>query len=394
MNYFQLFDLVMPLPFFGPNINKMKEKGDVEGLIKELGNKDVKVRIDAVKALAELKYTRGLIAALKNDHNEVRIEAILALESIDEPEASDALIDVLYTEEVEAVWLKAFEAVIKTLQAAVTKSSSVMEKAAAMLESIGVELLKSGRDKFALKCFEKAAQISPEKETFGSIGVVLTDYGQHEEALNYFEKCIAMDPNDARGWGGKGIALFRLGRIEEAMNCCKKALEIDPTLKGARDTLGAIYYSKGDLDAMVSLARETLRYAPGDIKAHIMLSEALALSGKLLEAEQVTKEALALLNQMEFLNAEDLSQVHQQLGIIYVMRGYPQKALEEFKEAVRSNSRDQWGYKLLDALSILNMMEKIMEGTPLERRARLLGLAEKRARTYSSLAEWEAEWRE
>jgi stage III sporulation protein SpoIIIAA len=51
----------------------MEEKGDVEGLIKELRNKDVKVRIDVVKALGELKYTRGLIVALKNDHPEVRI---------------------------------------------------------------------------------------------------------------------------------------------------------------------------------------------------------------------------------------------------------------------------------------------------------------------------------
>jgi Flp pilus assembly protein TadD len=37
-----------------------------------------------------------------------------------------------------------------------------------------------------------------------------------EEALKYFEKYIEIDPNDARGWGGKGIALSNLGRDDEA----------------------------------------------------------------------------------------------------------------------------------------------------------------------------------
>ena len=40
------------------------------------------------------------------------------------------------------------------------------------------------------------------------------------------------------------------------------------------------------------------------------------------------------------------------------------------------------GFKLLDACLILDMMGMAMEGTPLERRAKLLGFAPQRARTY------------
>jgi len=376
------------MPLFGPNINKKKEKRDIEGLIKELQNKDFRVRVDVVKALSEIKNTKGLIAALKNDNPEIRAQAISALETIGEAEGDDALLDFLHTEEVDWVWQKAFEAIIKPLQAAIAKTSSAIDDSRKILESIGMELLKGGKSKFALKCFEKAVKISPEKETLGSIGVVLIDYGLYEDALKYFERAIQIDPNDARGWGGKGIALSKLGQIDEAMSCCKRALELDPGLKGARDTLGAIYYRKGDLENMALLARETLRYAPEDIKAHIMLSEALALSGKLSEAEQVAQEALTILNHMESLNPEDLSQVHQQLGEIYIMRGHREKALSEFEQAAQVLPRDEWTSTILESCLILDMLGILLRGGPLERRARLLALTEKQsARGYASYQE-------
>lgn len=364
---------------FGPNIKKMKEKGDIEGLIKELKNKDPKVRIEVVKALGELKHTKGLIEALKNDDPQVRVEAVLALD--EEPEAIESVVDILTTDKVEAVWRKAFEVLNKF----------GIEDEEVWIH-IAMELLKNKRYQNALMCFEKAIEINPDKEVFGSISVALIDHERYEDALKYFEMVIEIDPNDARGWGGKGIALANLNRDEEAINCCRKALEIDPKLKGARDTLCSIYYKNGDYEAMASIAQETLQFAPEDIKVHIMLSEALALSSKLVEAE--AKKAFEFLYEKDYLKPEELSMVHQQLGIIYAMRGHREKAIEHFKEAVRANQRDQWNYKLLDAYLLLDMMGAAMEGTPLERRARLLGYAEKRPRTYSSLAEWEAQWRE
>ena len=354
------------MPLFGPNIKKMKEKKDIEGLIKELKNKDPKVRIEVVKALSELKHAKGLIEALKNDDPRVRVEAILAL--ADEPGAIEPIVDILITDKVEAVWQKAFEVL--------SKFGIENER---IWTHIAMELLKNKRYQNALMCFEKAIEIKPDKENLGSIGVTLIDHGRYEDALEYFERFTEIDPNDARGWGGKGIALSGLNREEEALSCCKKALEIDPKLKVVRDALAAIYYKKGSYEALASFAQETLKFFPEDTKARIMLSEALALSNKLVEAESEAKKALEFLYQSESLNPEDLSMVHQQLGIIYTMRGHREKAIEEFKEAIRANRSDTWLHKLFSAYIILDMTGAAMTGTPLERRNRLFALAKKRS---------------
>jgi tetratricopeptide (TPR) repeat protein len=371
------------MPLFGPNIKRMEQRGDIEGLVKELKNRDPKVRIEATKALSELKHVGGLIEASKNDNSEVRFEAVSALENVDETEAAlAAVIDVLTTDENETVWQRAFEAL---------SGSIVGEKWDIWASNVAMELLKKKRYQKAITCFEKAIEINQDKETIGSIGVTLIDYERYEEALKYFERYIEKDPNDARGWGGKGLALSNLNQNEEAINCCKKALEIDPKLKGARDTLSGCYYKKGDLEAYASLARQTLQFAPEDIQARLMLSEALALSNRLAEAESEAQKTLELVYEKEYAEPKDLGMIHQQLGIIYVMRGHGEKAMDEFKKAVQANQRDQWGYKLLDAYLILNMMGSAMDGTPLERRGKLLGYAAQRAKTYSTYAQWEAE---
>lgn len=356
------------MSLFGPNIKKMKEKMDIGGLIKELKNKDPRVRIQATKAIGDLKHIEGLIEASKNDNPEVRIESILALQNARDQKVMQVLIDVLTKDRVEAVWRKAFDAL-----------GGFNTADEATWAQIGGELLKDGRYQNALTCFAKAMEIKPDRDTILSLSVGLLDHSRYEDALQYFEKLLEIDPNDARGWGGKSIALSNLNRGEEAVNCCKKALEIEPTLKGARDTLGAIYYGKGEYKALASLAQETLELEPKDTKARLMLSEALALTGKLIEAESEAEKALEFLHQSEYLKPEDTSVVHQQLGIVYAMRGFKDKSLEEFQKAVDAQPTDEWSHELLESYKILNIIGVAMKGTPIDRRNRLFSLTQKRS---------------
>jgi len=77
------------MPIFGPDIEKMKEKRDINGLVRALSN--AKVRNEAIKALVELKSKEGLIKALNSDNAEVRIEVAEALKDVGDPYGLEVL---------------------------------------------------------------------------------------------------------------------------------------------------------------------------------------------------------------------------------------------------------------------------------------------------------------
>jgi len=78
------------MPLFGlfgpPNVEKLKAKSDVKGLIKALGyEKDSRVRRDAAGALGKIGDARAvepLIAALKDEDKDVRTAAARVLGQI------------------------------------------------------------------------------------------------------------------------------------------------------------------------------------------------------------------------------------------------------------------------------------------------------------------------
>ena len=89
------------MPLFGPpNVEKLKAKRDVKGLIKALGyQEDDEIRSRAAAALGEIGDTRAvepLIAALKDSRYSVGQQAALALGSMRDARAVMALIGTLH----------------------------------------------------------------------------------------------------------------------------------------------------------------------------------------------------------------------------------------------------------------------------------------------------------
>lgn len=370
------------MSLFGPNIKKMKERKDVEGLIKELNtNNDLKVRIEVVKALRELKYSNGLMNALKNDNLEVRVEAISALDSIDKTEAAKALVDILLTESIEVVWQRAFKS-FSTFNIGDMRTIWIR---------IATELLKNKTYQHALICFGKVEEISPDKETIGAIGGALMDYGKYEDALPYFKKLLNIAPEDERGWGGIASCLLGLKKYEEALNYAKKAIDINPKNLGVRNILSSIYLKREEYEELALLSRGTLQINSKELKAYVTLSEALSFLGKMNEALSELKKALEVVHQQEWIKPEDLNIIHHQLGIVYAMKGERDKALSHFQEALGALPNDEWARQLKESYKILDIIGLALKGTPEERRGRLLGLTsqrtEARERGYNNATE-------
>lgn len=138
------------MSLFGPpNIEKMKAKRDVKGLIKALGyQRDAGVRKGAAMALGELKDSRAiepLIAALKDRYYDVRQVVIKALEEIADARAVEPLIAALKGGDsgvrkaavnalVKLGDARALDAIIAALK---DSDKAVRETAAAALGQIG-----------------------------------------------------------------------------------------------------------------------------------------------------------------------------------------------------------------------------------------------------------------
>jgi len=87
--------------FFGPNVEKMEKKNDVNGLIKALKHKDSDVQDRAEKALVRIgkPAVECLIQALKDENSGVRERAIRALGQIKDERAVEPLLLYLGREE-------------------------------------------------------------------------------------------------------------------------------------------------------------------------------------------------------------------------------------------------------------------------------------------------------
>jgi hypothetical protein len=84
------------MPLFGPNIQKMKDKADIEGLSKLLY--DSKRSHEAVTALVELGYIERLTKELNSNNPVVRVWIAKAIKEVNDPDATNALCNTLINE--------------------------------------------------------------------------------------------------------------------------------------------------------------------------------------------------------------------------------------------------------------------------------------------------------
>lgn len=101
----------MSLMGCAPNIDKLKDKQDIEGLIKALEyGTDSDIRQDAIGALIEIgkPAIEPLIKALKADDWEVRKSAAWALGKIGDERAVEPLIEVLGDKDVDVRYIAAW----------------------------------------------------------------------------------------------------------------------------------------------------------------------------------------------------------------------------------------------------------------------------------------------
>lgn len=84
--------------FFRVDVQRLKERGDIDGVLKALGHKESDIRLQAVRVLGELGNPRAvepLMASLEDSDRAVRAEAVRALQRLADPRAVEPLLAAL-----------------------------------------------------------------------------------------------------------------------------------------------------------------------------------------------------------------------------------------------------------------------------------------------------------
>jgi len=123
--------------------------------------------------------------------------------------------------------------------------------------------------------------------------------GHVVEAVELFDESIAVKPT-AEGYTYRGWAVSYLGRIDEAIEDCKRAIRLDPEFGNPYNDIGVYLMQKGRLNDAIpwlETAKQAKRYEP---------------------------------RHYPYLN----------MGRIYLAKGNPMRALDEFVKALDYQPND------------------------------------------------------
>jgi len=98
----------------------------------------------------------------------------------------------------------------------------------------GIQFLSEGRQRDAIKTFEKAIQLNPRSaEAYHGRGMAYNETGQNERALKDYDAALALNPQYTEAYFNRGNAYSDLGQYEKALKDYNEAIRIDPTHSGA-----------------------------------------------------------------------------------------------------------------------------------------------------------------
>jgi lipoprotein NlpI len=98
----------------------------------------------------------------------------------------------------------------------------------------GIQFLSEGRQRDAIKTFEKAIQLNPRSaEAYHGRGMAYNETGQNERALKDYDAALALNPQYTEAYFNRGNAYSDLGKYEQALKDYNEAIRIDPNHSGA-----------------------------------------------------------------------------------------------------------------------------------------------------------------
>jgi tetratricopeptide (TPR) repeat protein len=153
--------------------------------------------------------------------------------------------------------------------------------------------------------------------------------GQREEAMALFKQLLEHDPDAPAVHMLMGEALDADRRTGEAISEFEAAVKSNPMQPDVHFGLGYLYWKERRYEEAEREFRDELRTNPKNAPANAYLGDILMNSGHAKAAVPFLESAIAL--------RSDLHIAHKDLAIIYTGDKQTEKAIREFREAIRTD---------------------------------------------------------
>lgn len=124
----------------------------------------------------------------------------------------------------------------------------------------GLSDLNLNKPQKAIKSFERAIQIAPEKAG-GYLGRAncLNTLGQHRQSIEDYNRALQIDSQLANAYVNRGIAYAHLGEKDKAIADYEKALAIDPKIDDKPGFIKQLFDNVPNTDKGIRKHLETLK---------------------------------------------------------------------------------------------------------------------------------------
>ncbi len=179
--------------------------------------------------------------------------------------------------------------------------------------------------KLSLPAKEREAEVQRLAGLRYETGRTLLENGNLEKAKRVFKTLVKTDKNFVPGYLGLGEAHLGEGDNAEAATLWEDAYRITGSLIFLH-RLEDLYLKLGSPGKIINLYKEALLRNPREVSLNFFL-------GKLYYRLEIVDDAYDTLSQIDS-STRQLTDLHKLLGNLYLRRGSPEKAVEEFKKAL------------------------------------------------------------
>jgi tetratricopeptide (TPR) repeat protein len=164
-----------------------------------------------------------------------------------------------------------------------------------LLLALSQSFSRQGKPSAAIQVLREALLADPQQQAlrFG-LGVALEKAGQWSAAIRTMESILRQNPSDAAAHNFIGYTqVIHGGDLKAAEQHIRRALFLQPAEGSILDSLGWLYYRRGNLAEAQRLLQLAVRLSPGEAEVIFHLAEVRAAQRELIQAQSLLRQAIS-----------------------------------------------------------------------------------------------------